>query len=467
MIRLLMIALLTLLTTLAAPAPAQNTSEPEVWTGAAQLPGGAELAFTLNITRGESPSATIDIPSQGAMGVPLQVASLEGNSYVLRIPAPANAEIAGTINDEGDLAGVLKQAGMEFPFKLERSTAEAAGPKRPQTPRPPFPYDAIEVTFENPEAEGVTLAGTLTIPEGEGPFPAVVTATGSGPQDRDETLMGHKPFAVLADFLSRRGIAVLRVDDRGVAQSTGDFQAATTDDFASDARAAVRFLTERRGIDAERIGILGHSEGGLVAPMAAVGSEDVAFVVLLAGTTVDGGEILVSQQGAITRGMGAPEQAVATVQESMRAMVDALRAGDDEAAIEALRDVLAAQNPGAGPEQVDQIVQSQRGFFLSPWMKRFVELDPAEYLTRLDVPVLALFGERDVQVLPEVNVEPLEAALASAPTDDVTILVLEGHNHLFQRATTGMASEYAQIEETMSEKTLGLIASWIGSRFGE
>jgi hypothetical protein len=467
MIRLLMIALLTLLTTLAAPAPAQNTSEPEVWTGAAQLPGGAELAFTLNITRGESPSATIDIPSQGAMGVPLQVASLEGNSYVLRIPAPANAEIAGTINDEGDLAGVLKQAGMEFPFKLERSTAEAAGPKRPQTPRPPFPYDAIEVTFENPETEGVTLAGTLTIPEGEGPFPAVVTATGSGPQDRDETLMGHKPFAVLADFLSRRGIAVLRVDDRGVAQSTGDFQAATTDDFASDARAAVRFLTERRGIDAERIGILGHSEGGLVAPMAAVGSEDVAFVVLLAGTTVDGGEILVSQQGAITRGMGAPEQAVATVQESMRAMVDALRAGDDEAAIEALRDVLAAQNPGAGPEQVDQIVQSQRGFFLSPWMKRFVELDPAEYLTRLDVPVLALFGERDVQVLPEVNVEPLDAALASAPTDDVTILVLEGHNHLFQRATTGMASEYAQIEETMSEKTLGLIASWIGSRFGE
>jgi len=466
MIRLLTIAFLTLLTTLAAPAPAQDAPVPEVWTGSAQLPGGAELAFTLTITRGETPSATIDIPSQGAIGVPIQVESIDGNSYVLRIPPPANAEIAGTVNDQGDLAGVLRQAGMEFPFKLERSSAEEAGPKRPQTPRPPFPYDAVEVAFENPEAEGVTLAGTLTIPEGEGPFPAVVTATGSGPQDRDETLMGHKPFAVIADFLARRGVATLRVDDRGVGESTGDFQAATTDDFASDARAAVRFLTDRGEIDADRIGILGHSEGGLVAPMAAVASEDVAFVILLAGTAVDGGEILVSQQGAITRGMGAPEEAVATVRENMRAMVDALRAGDDSEAIEALTRVLAAQNPGAGPEQVDQIVESQRGLFLSPWMKRFVELDPASFLTRIDVPVLALFGERDVQVLPELNTGPLEAALASAPTDDVTILVLDGHNHLFQRATTGMSFEYAQIEETMSEKTLEIIASWITSRFG-
>jgi len=472
-------AALALATLAGAPALAQmnpsafdqaEPSETEIWTGAAQLPGGAELGFTLAITRGAEPTATIDIPSQGAIGIPIRVESIEGDSYVLRIPAPANAEIAGTINDEGDLAGVLRQAGMEFPFKLERSSVEEAGPRRPQTPRPPFPYETIDATFDNPEAEGVTLAGTLTLPDagvfGDGPFPAVVFVTGSGPQDRDETIVGHKPFAVIADHLARRGVAAFRFDDRGVAESTGDFENADTEDFASDARAAVNFAAKHERIDPSRVGLIGHSEGGLVAPIAAIAEPNIAFIILLAGTGVDGGEILISQQEAATRGLGAPAPAVNAVVENMALMVDAIRAGDDESAIEALREVMSAQNPTGTPEQIDQIVGQQAGFFTSPWMKRFVDLDPAESLGRVSVPVLALFGELDVQVVPEVNVSPMREALAPAPTSDVTILVLDDHNHLFQRAETGMGSEYGVIEETVSPQTLEIITAWIAQRFG-
>ncbi len=455
---------------LGAPAPfvhaqgadSAETSATESWTGSAMLPGGAELGFSITITRGDTPSATIDIPAQSALGIPLEVISLEGDSVLLRIPAPANAEIAGTVNDQGELAGMLKQAGMEFPFKMSRSSGEPAL-ARPQHPEPPYPYTVEGVTFENAPA-GVTLAGTLTLPDGDGPFPAAVLVSGSGPQDRDETLVGHKPFLVLADHLTRAGIAVLRYDERGVGDSSGDFATALTDDFADDALAGVAFLMKDPRIASDRVGLIGHSEGGLVAPMAAAGDASVAYIVMLAGLGVDGGEILVSQQIAITSASGSDELA-ASVGRHMQAMVEAMRSGDDTGMATSLRDVLRAQMVGATDQQVDDTLAQQIKVFGSPWMRRFVELNPADYLSRVSQPTLAMFGSLDLQVLPSINAEGMRAALASAPTDDVTIVTFPGLNHLFQTAETGAPSEYAMIEETFNETALDLVSSWITQRF--
>jgi len=448
-------------------ANAQDTasseaSASEAWTGSATLPGGAELGFTITLKRGESPSATIDIPTQGAIGIPLEVISLEGDSVLLRIPAPANAEIAGTINDQGELAGMLKQAGMEFPFKMSRSSG-APELARPQHPEPPFPYTVEAVTFDN-EPAGVTLAGTLTLPEGDGPFPAAVLISGSGPQDRDETLVGHKPFLVLADHLTRAGVAVLRYDERGVGESSGDFSTALTDDFADDALAGVAFLKDDPRIMTDRVGLIGHSEGGLVAPMAAVSDTSVAYIVLLAGVGLEGGEILVTQQVAMTR-VGGSDEIARTVGQHMRAMVEAMRSGDDPGMATALRAVLRAQMIGATDQQVDDTLAQQIKVFGSPWMRRYVEINPADFLAGVSQPTLAMFGSLDLQVLPTINAEAVRAALASAPTDDVTIVTLPGLNHLFQTAQTGSPSEYTTIEETFNETALELVSSWITQRF--
>ncbi len=443
-------------------APTAEASATESWIGSATLPNGAELDFALHLTRGSDPSATIDIPSQGAIGLPLEVIELEGNTVSLRLGAPANADIVGEITGD-ELTGALKQAGMEFPIEMSRSTGEPTL-NRPQHPEPPFPYDVQDVTFDS--VEGVTLAGTLTLPKRDGMFPAAVLVTGSGPQDRDETLVGHKPFLVIADHLTRAGIAVLRYDDRGVAESTGNHAAATSDDFTDDALAAVRFLQEHPRIAPGKVGIVGHSEGGLVAPMAAARDTSVAYIIMLAGLGADGGEILVSQQGAITRAGGGTPAMVQTVETNMTELVEAMRAGGDPEAVAApLRRVLAAQMVGATEEQIDQTLQQQVPIFTSPWMMSFAKSDPTQHLSRVIQPVLALFGELDLQVLPDVNAEPMRAALENAPTDDVTIVTLPGHNHLFQNAQTGSPAEYASIEETFSPNALEIVTSWITQRF--
>ena len=454
-----------------APADAQDAAvsaaavqAAESWTGEVELPGGALLEFALSITRGEEPAATIDIPSQGAIAMPIEVVRIEGDEYELRLPAPANADIVGRINDAGELTGVLKQAGMEFPFTMTRQAEAEAGPARPQHPEAPFPYLSEDFSFRNDFA-GIELAGTLTIPEGSGPFPAAVLVSGSGPQDRDETLVGHKPFWVIADHLTRRGIAVLRYDDRGTAASGGDFASATTDDFAADALAALHALQADTRIDPLRIGIIGHSEGGIVAPIAAAQDHGVAYAVLLAGTGVNGGEVIRSQQVAMAQASGAPDEAVRALDTGLREIVSAVRTADRVTIEENLRRALVYQNPGMDDATLEQVLAGQVGFFSSGWMRRFVEIDPADVLRRMNIPVLAVSGSLDLQVLPEINVEPMRRALESAPTDDVTILVYPELNHLFQEAQTGLMSEYATIEETFSPRVLEMMSDWIAQRF--
>lgn len=442
---------------------AQETSDGSgvegAWVGTLDA-AGTELRLVFHIERADSGdlSGTMDSPDQGAYGLRLTTVTEEAGAVVFAI-ASLGGEYTGRMSEDGAaIDGQWAQGGMSIPLDLERTDSADLTPERPQEPKPPFPYEAVEVAFDNPDA-GIRLAGTLTIPSGDGPHPSVALITGSGPQDRDESVFGHRPFLVLADYLTRRGIAVLRYDDRGIGESTGDFGSATTPDFASDALAAVAYLKTRPEIDPERIGLLGHSEGAIVVPIAANRSEDVAFAVLLAGTGVNGRELLVMQAKAINRAAGLNEAVVeqrSTVQTRLLDVV--ATATDDSVAAQQARKILA--EAGLTGEAADGQVQA----LLSPWMRHFLVYDPLPELRQLSIPVLALNGAKDTQVPAAENLGPVEDALREGGNTDVTAEVLPGLNHLFQTAETGSPTEYAGIEETMSPAALEIIGDWVAQR---
>lgn len=425
------------------------------WEGVLQAPGGGRLRLRVHVekTAGGGWKAALDSPDQGAFGIAADTASFEGG--VLRWTIEKlRASYEGRLNAGGTaIEGTFTQ-GVAMELVLKRMPAAAAkAPGRPQLPKGPFPYRAEEVTFSSTDS-GVTLAGTLTVPAGAGPHPAVILISGSGPQDRDETIMGHKPFLVLADWLTRRGVAVLRYDDRGTAKSTGAFAEATSVDFSNDAEGALDYLKGRKEIDGKRIGFLGHSEGGLVAPMVAVRRPEVAFVVLLAGTAVPGSAVMLAQGEAIGKAAGAPEAALAQNRRLQETLFEAVRTTPDPEELRKKAEEALSMMPEAQrAAQVKQIT--------GPWMRFFITYDPAVILRRLKAPVLALFGELDLQVLPEQNAPVLEAALRAAGNEQVEIHRLAGLNHLFQPAKTGTPQEYATIEQTMDERALELIAGWL------
>ncbi len=371
------------------------------WIGTLEVPG-AKLRLQLNLKMAEGKlTATLDSLDQGARGIPVNRVALESGKLTWTVDG-IQASYEGTLNAEGDqFEGTFRQ-GQAFPLLLKRTAEPAPPPQRPQEPKPPFPYVSEEVTFPS-KADGVTLAGTLTKPPGTGPFATAILISGSGPQDRDETLLGHKPFLVLADYLTRQGIAVLRYDDRGTAKSTGDFKAATSADFALDAEGALEFLRKRK--DVVRAGFIGHSEGGLIAPIVAARRRDVGFVVMLAGPGLPG-EPIVRSQG-----------------------------------------------------MTDAMIDKQREE--SAWFRSFLAYDPQPALQQMKCPVLALFGELDHQVYPSMNAPLVEAALAKSGNTQATVKVLPGLNHLFQTARTGRPVEYGNIEETMSPLALKTVADWI------
>jgi pimeloyl-ACP methyl ester carboxylesterase len=320
------------------------------------------------------------------------------------------------------------------------------------------------VAFKNGEVE---LAGTLTLPEGAGPFPAALLISGSGAQDRNEEVFGHKPFLVLADHLTRAGVAVLRVDDRGVGGSGGSFADATSEDFADDARAGLRFLRTRGEIDTNKIGLIGHSEGAIIAPMVAATSEEVAYVVLLAGPGVPGDELLVRQQELLSRAAGMDDEQVATIVAKQTELLELVEAQAEEGPLrDAVRELVRAQlGAAAEPESVEQATAQATLTVTGPWFRYFVSHDPRASLRALKVPVLALIGEKDLQVDPRQNLPEIRKALQAGGNPDFTVEELEGLNHLFQQASTGAIGEYYRLEESFNPDALATIASWISSRF--
>jgi len=459
-------SVLVLVATLTVAPAARSEGLDGAWQGAIQGPAG-KLAVRVRLaSEGSGWKGSIDIPAQGAFGLALGDIETEGSRVRFVIPGvPGDPRFDGELASD-EIAGTFTQRGLRLPFALRRMVAGASG--RPQDPPDEVPYRSEEVRFRG---DGVELAGTLTLPPGPGPFPAVALLSGSGAQNRDGELMGHRPFLVLADHLTRRGIAVLRADDRGVGGSEGNLAEATSSDLAGDALAAVRYLRSRPEVAWRRIGLLGHSEGGLVAPLAASRSSDVRFLVLLAAPGVPGRDLLPVQTRRIALATGAPastvERQVALLEEGLALLTSGL--GDDEAR-RGLLDVARRQLELAGGRPGDAVtdasIAQEVDLMLTPWFRFFLSHDPREALQRVEVPVLAIQGGIDLQVDADQNLPQVRAALAAGGNRDVTVHRLPGLNHLLQSAGTGAPSEYFLIEQTLAPQVLDLIARWIVERFG-
>lgn len=439
------------------------------WEGKLQA-GGTTLRVVFNlVTQADGTlKATMDSPDQGAYGIPVDNAIFSDNKLRVDIKR-INGDYEGTFDEsKRSFSGFWTQFGTAGTLDLQPAVAQVRN--RPQEPKPPFDYEAEDVTFEN-KAAGVKFAGTLTYPRKGKNFPAVVLITGSGPQDRNEEIMGHKPFLVLADDLTRRGLAVLRVDDRGVGGSTSKGPA-TSEDFAADALAAVDYLKSRKEIDKKHIGLVGHSEGGLIAPLAANRSKDVAFVVLLAGPGVSGRQVLEKQQQLIAEAQKINQLARAMQSRLQSRLIDFSLNSKDDADAYAQFDAWWAEQSkaaeGTGQEaavkSVGEGYRAQLKSLLNPWMKFFLTYDPTAALTKLKVPVIAVNGSLDLQVAPSQNLPPMEAAFKQGGNKDFTIKELPGLNHLFQKAKTGSPSEYAEIEETFNPVALETVGGWIVAR---
>ncbi|MBR6931339.1 MAG: alpha/beta hydrolase [Bacteroidales bacterium] len=422
------------------------------WKGQIDL-GGQQLEMAFNIKAAENGySATLDVPAQGAYDVPVDKTVFQDNHLQLTLSA-MGASYSGTLKGEA-IEGEFTQHGMAFPLNLARGEKEA--PKaRPQDPQPPFNYRAEEVTFTN-KKEGNTLAGTLTIPEGDGPFPALVLVSGSGQQNRDEELMNHRPFWVIADYLSRRGIAVLRYDDRGVGGSGGEVENATSMDFSYDAEAAFDYLLNRKEINASQVGILGHSEGGIINFMVSARRPEVAFVVSLAGPAVNGVELLIAQGEAINRASGMTDEMIAFSSTASRQMYDIIEASNDrEEADTLLRQLVKGW--GYGEELTEQTVSQ----LTMPWMYYFLKYDPTEAIVKTNCPALLLNGSRDVQVVASQNLPAYEKIITEHGKTNMTLREMPSLNHLFQHCETGSPNEYFTIDETISVEVLEMIVGFV------
>ncbi len=428
---------------------------------------GLRLVFHINVDENDTYKASLDSPDQGQMDIPLGEVSFTDDS--LRIEAPIlNGFYKGKILSDSTIHGIWNQSGRNFNLNLERQTA-AIVLNRPQEPRAPFPYREEEVRFQN-IAEGFALGGTLTLPQGEGPFPAALLVTGSGSQNRDEEIFGHKPFKLIADQLTRSGIAVLRYDDRGVGASGGSAAGSTTKDLAGDARSGIDYLLGREDINHSEIGIIGHSEGAMIAMMLASSFDDIAFIISLAGPGVDGKTILLEQSDYINRESGVDSSILDDNRAVMTKVYDSMIANESyevwkEEVAKFTSEFYSEKSLHTySEEEIKQIKENLLGSIPESayaWMKYFIMFDPTALFSSIKCPVLALNGEKDCQVLAEKNIDAIKKGLLSAGNTKSTTMILPGLNHLFQNCETGLLNEYGIIEETFDPKALEIMTEWI------
>lgn len=424
------------------------------------------IVFNLSVVGKDSLVATLDSPDQGVKNIKLGPVTLKEET--IKISAGAMlAEYNGTIKSDTTIEGTWKQAGTTYNLNLTKLKAEFSI-NRPQEPKPPYPYTSENVSFTNDKFK-INLAGTLTIPEGEGSFPAVILITGSGAQNRNEELMGHKPFLVIADYLSRQGIAVLRYDDRGVGSSQGSYGTATSSDLATDAEAAFDFLSNNPKINQKSIGLMGHSEGGLIAPIVASANQQIAFIVSLAGPGVTGQQIILRQAQDISRLSGISEDEISKSAATNKKLFAVLRKEKDnnkaELKILALYKEILQKEKVSKEDSEKAVSQLKATFGASTytWFRYFIYTDPATFWKKVKCPVLALNGEKDLQVSADENLPSIEKALKSSGNKSVKTVKMPGLNHLFQHSEKGLPAEYGQIEETFSPEALKIIADWISA----
>ncbi len=455
-----------ILTILFLPLYPQSNKLTGSWQGSLSV-SGTELRLVFHITKNAEGTleGTMDSPDQGAYGIALGDISEEEDSVIIHIPAVFGS-YEGKFTSPETIEGTWNQGAASLPLNISY-TEHTDVLLRPQEPQPPFPYKVREVEIFNSE-ENITLTGTLTLPKGKGPFPGVILVSGSGPQDRNEEIFGHKPFLVLADYLTRNEVAVLRYDDRGTGKSGGSFASATTENFATDARAALLYLESYPEINTGLTGIIGHSEGGLIAPMVASEVDEVDFIVMLAGPGLKGAEILILQTQLIAKAKGASDKEISnSVEFNKKAYAIVISEPDPQKAGKQLEKLVDEYLSGVKDDEKND-PQNNRSAILQglvqlngPWFRYFLSFDPATVLTKVTCPLLALNGENDLQVPPKQNLDAIEKALQEGGNSRYVIKEMKGLNHLFQHSETGSPSEYAKIEETFSEEALELITIWI------
>jgi uncharacterized protein len=436
------------------------------WNGLLKVQG-TQLRIVFNISKTDAGyTSTMDSPDQGAKGIKVSATTFENSILKLDV-AMGGIHYEGTFNQEHQFVGEFKQGTFTCPLNLAREVQAKVVLSKPQDPVMPYPYYTEEVKFDNTDAN-VTLAGTLSLPSKEGKFPVVVLITGSGPQNRNEELMGHKPFLVLADHLTKNGIAVLRYDDRGTYESTGDFSKANTLDLASDVKAAIKYLLTRKEIDKKKIGLIGHSEGGIIAPMVAAESKDVNYIVLMAGTGIPGRDLLLLQGELIGKAMGLTDEKLQKAKTINKGAFDIIGNSTDTAAIKKelttyllpiIKETPSSEKP-AGLSDED-LVKQQIAQLTSPWLQFFLKYDPALILRKVKCPVLALNGSKDLQVPPRENLSAIKSGLEKGGNKNITVREFPNLNHLFQECTTGAPSEYGEIQQTISPQVLNEMSNWI------
>ncbi|MCE3295945.1 MAG: alpha/beta hydrolase [Crocinitomicaceae bacterium] len=426
---------------------------------------GSRLKIVFHITSQKNVlSGTMDSPDQGAYGLNMNSVTFTDPSVLFDLSV-FGIKYQGSLVQQDSISGEFFQGEFTTTLNLKKSaTSIASRPNRPQEPKTPFPYGVKEVKFTN-ETAGITLAGTLTMPKGKGPFPAVILITGSGAQNRDEEILNHKPFLVLSDYLTRNGVAVLRYDDRGVGQSGGKFDGATTSDFAYDAQAAYNFLSKTKKINKQRIGIIGHSEGAMVANMVAAADSTVKFIVLLAGPGIPIDQLMLKQTEVTSRFAGISEEEIAISLELNRKFYDILlNEQDDDRAREQIEQIVR-EHQNSMPVEIskqisDELPQLTRTM-LSPWFRYFINFNPEHFLRQINCPVLAINGSKDCQVSAIENLDGIRKSVKETNNKNVYTYIMPDLNHLMQHCETGSVNEYIKIEETFSEEVMKIMTDWI------
>ncbi|MGQ0762137.1 MAG: alpha/beta hydrolase family protein [Acidobacteriota bacterium] len=468
---LLAIFLNLILLMVPSPAFAQNeTNLAGNWLATLDV-SGVELRLLLKIQNtGNGYTAKFDSVDQAVKDLPVDSVTLNGNKMNF-VAAQFGMSYEGTLNDKGEeITGTFKQGAGSAPM-IFRRVGDVPMITRRQDPKKPYPYNEEEVSYRNVK-DNVKLAGTLSLPRnGNRTHPAVILISGSGPQNRDSLIAGHRPFLVLSDHLTRQGIAVLRVDDRGTGDSDLGSLAATSETFMGDVLAGVEFLKTRKEINPKRIGLIGHSEGGMIAPMAAARSKDVAFIVLLAGPGQRGEDVVTTQTELMQRVQGTDADTIAQGTSLLNKIHTIVKTENDENRREQLVKEEIARHVGTMNETqrkafapLESSLRTLMPMFRLPWFRYFITFEPAEVLRRVKVPVLALNGELDLQVAWKENLDRIAAALKQGKNKDYGVKAFPRLNHLFQTSTTGLPSEYGKIEETMSPEVLKTISEWIIKR---
>jgi pimeloyl-ACP methyl ester carboxylesterase len=437
----------------------------QVWYGEIQMTG-VSIPLELHIENAQSGLVKMYSPSQSKQGFAVEKWRWNNEEMTWEI-AKLKVKYAGKwVADSSWISGEFTQGGMKIPLKWKLTKSESTSPKieatRPQTPKPPFDYNTQELTFfSDDNGKKIQLSGTLVTPKGEGPFPCLIMVSGSGPQNRDEEIVGHKPFAVIADDLVKIGWATFRYDDRGVAHSEGVFSSATTFDFAMDANAAWKMISQYPSIDAKKVGLLGHSEGGLVAPIVAAENKSVYCIVSLAGPGVTGGQVILQQIEDIAKAEGESEKEIGEALDKVNAVMTFVQnEKDSTSAAKTIRRYINKIEKKKSKEAREEVFQSYNQSFNNKWMKVFLETDPIPFWQKVQCPTLILNGDKDLQVRFDQNANRIAETLQIGHVPYQKVIMAD-HNHLFQYTETGKTSEYSKLEETISPETLQTIREWL------